>query len=185
MAYVIMISEARLKKITAIDENVEPDDLVTFITQAQDLKIQDILGTYFYNNLKDSIADNSLTDAERTLLNDYIAPVIAHYAYYYALPSLTYKTKNKAVLQPSSEESDSIGLDSIKYLRQSIRDTAEFYESRLRDYLCDYSDLFPDYVSTDGKGMDPSMVKKVTNGFYTPTSRNPRPNGYDLPKYER
>ncbi len=177
-----MISEARLKKITAIDENMESDDLVTFITQAQDLKIQEILGTYFYNNLKDSIADASLTDDERTLLNDYIAPVIAHYAYYYAIPSLSYKTKNKAILYPTSEESESIGLDSIKYLRQTVRDTAEFYESRLRDYLCDYSDLFPEYVSTDGKGMDPSIVKKSTAGFYTPINVAPRPNGYDYPK---
>lgn len=182
MAYVVMISEARLKKITSIHENVEPDELVNFIVQAQDLKIQDILGTKFYNNLKDSIADASLTDDERTLLNDYIAPTIAHYAYYYALPSLNYKTKNKAVLTPTSEESIATGLDELKYLRQSVRDTAEFYEQRLRDYLCDFSSLFPDYINYGTDGMSPSPAKHSTSGFFTPTTVIHRSNGYDFPK---
>lgn len=179
-----MISEARLKRITSIDNNVEPDELVQFIVQAQDLKIQSLLGTKFYNNLKDSIADDSLTSDERTLLNDYIAPVIAHYAYYYALPSLNYKTKNKAVVTPTSEESTTTELSELKYLRQSIRDTAEFYESRLRDYLCDFSSLFPDYINYGTDGMSPSTAKRSTSGFFTPDPVIHRSNGYDYPKHE-
>ena len=177
-----MISEARLKKITSIDDNVEPDDLVPFITQAQDLKIQSVLGTYFYNNLKDDIANGSVSDDDRTLLNDYIAPLLANYALYLALPSLNFKVKNKAVLNPTSEESNSTGLDELKYLRQSVRDTAEFYEQRLLDYLCDFATLFPDYVNPDGYGMKPEHVKKSTGGIYTPKTGARRfPNGYDYP----
>jgi hypothetical protein len=183
MAYVVMISEARLKKITSIDTNVEPDELINFIVQAQDLKIQDILGTYFYNNLKDRIAAGTTTADEDTLLNEYIAPTIANYAYYYAIPSLNFKTKNKAILTPTSEESQSVGLESIKFVRQQVLDTAQFYESRLRDYLCDYSNLFPDYSNVDGKGMSPSPARKSTAGFFTPTTVNYRPNGYDYPDY--
>lgn len=183
MAYVLMISESRLKKITSIDENVEPDDLVPFITQAQDLKIQSVLGTYFFNNLKDSIADGTLTDAERTLLNDYIAPLIANYATYLALPSLNYKIKNKSVLNPSSEEAVNTALDELKYLRESYKSTAEFYEARLLDYLCDFSDLFPDYTNPDGNGMNPATNRKSTGGIYTPINGfNRNPKGYDYPK---
>ena len=182
MSYVLMISEARLKKITSIDDNVEPDDLVPFITQAQDLKIQSILGTYFYNNLKDDIANASVSDDDRTLLNDYIAPLLANYALYLALPSLNFKVKNKAVLNPTSEESNSTGLDELKYLRQSVKDTAEFYEQRLLDYLCDFSTLFPDYVNPDGNGMNPQHNKRSTSGIYTPnTAPSRHSNGYDYP----
>lgn len=184
-AYVLMISESRLKKITSIDENVEPDDLVPFITQAQDLKIQSILGTYFFNNLKVRISDGTTTAAEKTLLNDYIAPLIANYATYLALPSLNYKIKNKSVLNPSSEESVNTALAELKYLRENYKSTAEFYEARLLDYLCDYSDLFPDYTNPDGLGMTPSSSRKSTGGIYTPINGIRRhPNGPDYPKYD-
>ncbi len=181
--YVIMISEARLKKLTSIHANVEPDELLPFVTQAQDLKLQDVLGTKFYKNLKDSIADDTLTTEEEELLNDYIAPFLAQYALYYALPSINYKVTNKAVLNPSSEESLNADLEQLKYLRQSVRDTAEFYESRLRDYLCDFSDYFPDYVNPGTTGMTPSLAKNSTSGIFTPNSVSRNPRGYDFPKY--
>ena len=181
MAYVVMISEERLKRLTSIHANVEPDELIPFVIQAQDLKVQSILGTKFYNNLKDSIADDSLTTEDEDLLNEYIAPFIAQYALYYALPSLNYKVTNKAVLNPSSEESLNADLEQLKYLRQSVRDTAEFYESRLRDYLCDFSTYFPDYVNAGTTGMMPSPSKKSTSGIFTPITVNYRPNGYDFP----
>lgn len=177
-----MISEARLKKLTAVHANVEPDELMPYVVQAQDLKIQSLLGTKFYNNLKDSIADDSLTTEEEDLLNDYIAPTLAQYALYYALPSLNYKVTNKAVLNPSSEESLNADLEQLKYLRQAVRDTAEFYESRLRDYLCDYSDYFPDYINAGVNGMMPSKAKSSTSGIFTPNSVSRNPRGYDFPK---
>lgn len=182
MAYVLMISENRLKKLTSIHENVEPDDLMPFVTQAQDLKIQDILGTKFYNNLKDSIVADDLTAAEDELLDEYIAPTLANYALYYALPHINYRVQNKAVLNPSSEESNAVDLEQLKFLRQAVRDTAEFYESRLREYLCDFSNDFPDYLNPGTDGMMPSPAKNSTSGIFTPVTTINRKNGYDYPK---
>lgn len=181
MSYVVMISENRLKRLTSIHANVEPNELMPFVVQAQDLKIQDILGTKFYKNLKDSIADDTLTTEEEELLNDYIAPTLAQYALYYALPSINYKVTNKAVLNPSSEESLNADLEQLKYLRQSVRDTATFYEARLRDYLCDFSSYFPDYVDYGTTGMKPSTHRPNASGIFTPVTTARRPNGYDYP----
>ena len=66
MAQVLFISEARLKSLTAIHDNVEPDDLMPYVVQAQDVYIQDILGTTLYNHLKDAIVANTLTSAGRS-----------------------------------------------------------------------------------------------------------------------
>jgi len=178
-----MISENRLKKLTSIHENVEPDDLMPFVTQAQDLKIQDILGTKFYNNLKDSIVADDLTAAEDELLDEYIAPTLANYALYYALPHINYRVQNKAVLNPTSEESNAVDLEQLKFLRQAVRDTAEFYESRLREYLCDFSNDFPDYLNPGTDGMMPSATKNSTSGIFTPVTSINRKNGYDYPKH--
>ena len=58
---VLFISEARLKKLTAVHENVEPQEISPFVQQAQDIYIQEILGTKFYQALQDKITGNTIT----------------------------------------------------------------------------------------------------------------------------
>ena len=143
MSYVLFISEARLKKLTAVHDNVEPQELTPFVVQAQDIYIQEILGTRFYQTLKDKITNDTVTGYYQTLLNEYIAPTLANYSVYLAFPSLNYKIKNKAVLTPTSEESQSTDLTSLKYVRGSVLDTAQFYAERTREYLRDNQEGVP------------------------------------------
>ena len=93
MANVLFISEARLKALTAVHDNVQPNDIMPFVLQSQDIYIQDILGTTLYNNLKTAVSASTTTAAEQTLINDYLSPTLANYAIYLALPSLNYKVK--------------------------------------------------------------------------------------------
>lgn len=130
MSYVLFISEARLKKLTAVHANVEPDELTPFVVQSQDIYIQDIMGTTFYQAMKNKITGDTVSGYYQTLLDDYIAPTLANYAVYLAFPSLNYKIKNKAVMNPTSEESNATDLTSLKYVRGSIQDTAQFYAER-------------------------------------------------------
>ena len=170
MAYVVFISEQRLKKITAIHDNVEPDDLTPFVVQAQDIYVQDILGTKFFNSLKDAIVGATLTTAETTLIDNYIAPMTANYALYLALPTLNFKIKNKAVVTPTSEESTTTGLEEIKYLRQSTLDSAQFYAQRTLEYLNDNTSEFPDYTNPGSDGMMPSHRSQYESGIYIPSN---------------
>ena len=171
MANVLFISEQRLKSITAIHDNVEPNDLMPYVVQAQDIYIQEILGTTFYNSLKDAIVSSSLTTEETILIDDYLAPTTANYALYLGLPTLNYKIKNKSVLNPSSEESQNTGLDEIKFLRDSIKDTAQFYAQRSIDYLCNNDSSFPDYRNPDSAdGMLPNKSTQYDTGIYIPAS---------------
>jgi len=168
MSYVLFISEARLKKLTAVHANVEPDELTPFVQQAQDIYIQEILGTYFYNSLKDKVTGDTVTGYYQTLLDDYIAPTLANYAVYLAFPSLNYKIKNKAVMNPTSEESNATDLTSLKYVRGSIQDTAQFYAERTREYLRDNQEYFPEYLNPGVEGMMPNKNNPYFHGIYIP-----------------
>lgn len=178
MSYVLFISEARLKKLTAVHDNVEPQELTPFVQQAQDIYIQEILGTKFFNDLKDKIKLDTLNTNEKTLLNNYIAPTLANYAVYLAFPSLNYKIKNKAVLNPTSEESQPTDLSSLKYVRGSVQDTAQFYAERTREYLRDNQELFPYYTNPGVDGMMPNKHNPYFHGVYIPKKYG---CGNDLP----
>jgi len=170
MAYTIFISESRLKRLTAVHENLEPDELTPFVIQAQDVYVQELLGTKFYNSLKNKVISGTTTTQEKTLLNDYIAPCLANYAVYLALPSFNYKMKNKSVLNPSAEEAQNTGLSELKYLRESVKNTADFYRERSREFLRDNESDFPDYINSGVDGMQPNRRNAYSSGIVIPNA---------------
>ena len=180
--YVLFISEARLKSLTAVHANMEPDELLPFAVQAQDIYVQELLGTKFYNTLKTAVYDGSETEDQRNLLNNYLGPMLANYAVYLALPSFNYKMKNKSVLNPSAEEAQNVDLTELKYLRGTIKDSAEFYRERAREFLIDNEELFPDYVNYGVDGMAPNKRNAYSSGIVIPPrfgECNPEPNNLD------
>ena len=78
----LLVSEQRLKQWTNLDENVRIQEITPFILQAQDIYIQDTLGTLFFNRIKDGIIDNDLNADETTFLADYIGPCLMQFALY-------------------------------------------------------------------------------------------------------
>lgn len=175
------ISTAYLKEQTPIQGNVDDNILVPYIKMAQKIHIQQMLGSAFYNHLCEAIANNSLTSDEVDLLRDYIQPCLAQFTFYEVLPHLNYKPTNKAVSQENSEYSTSSGLDDIKYLRQTVRDMAEFLLSRLHKQLCDYSELYPLYLNPGDKENLQKKNNSYFSGIYLPNSRPSGIRTYDDP----
>lgn len=178
----LFITEEKLKSFTSIDENVDPAQLYPFVLQAQDFWIQQNCGTLLYNTLKNMVTEFVLNDTPiptdyKTLLDDYIAPTVVHFAYYQALPMLKYRTTNKGVLSGTSEVAQGITLDELQYVRNTIFDTAKFYNERLSDYLQAFPNLFPEYQTyTYQDGMAPQRGTSYYTGLVIPRKYN---NNFD------
>lgn len=169
MATALFVTEEKLKAYTSLDENVEPALLYPFVLQAQDTWIQTTLGTNLYTKMKELVVDyvvNStpIPTVYKTLLDDYIAPTVVHYAYYAALPALKYRSTNKGLLSGTSEVAQGVTLDELQYFRNSIWDTAKFYNERLRDYLVFHMELYPEYKTYNSKD---GMAAQVGTSYYT------------------
>ncbi len=172
MAKVKFISITYLKENTTIEDNVDDDKLTPYIYKAQDTHIQQALGSTFYSHLKDAIVNSTLTSDEEVLLRDYIQPCLAEFVLYEVMPFLNFKMTNKAISQENSEFSTSSTLDDLKYLRQTVRDLAEFYLERLIKHLCDYSELFPIYLNPGSDENLEASNKSYFNGVYLPKKRS-------------
>lgn len=167
------ISPTYFKSNTTVDENVEDDIIVPFIVKAQDVYIQQALGSAFYTRLKEGVENNNLNVNEENLIRDYIQPTLVEWTLYELIPHLNYKFTNKAISQKSSEFSQPSALDEVKYLRQSVRDLAEFYLKRLIKYLCDFgSQQFPLYASPGSNENLKRRNRSYFGGVYIP-KRNP------------
>lgn len=172
MATALLVSEQRLKQWTNLDSNVRVEEITPFIIQAQDIYIQDQLGTKFYDRIKNGVVNSDLNADETTFLKDYIGPTLMQFALYLMMPGLKYKLSDKGVLSGSSEETTQTSLDELKYLRQSTLDTAQFYAERLREYLIDNPGMFPEYDTPGTDGMYPNKQTPYFSGLVVPRKLN-------------
>ena len=176
MSTVLLVSEQRMKQWTNLDNNIRIDVLTPSILQAQDLYIQDTLGTPFYNRLKAGVVPPaSLTADESAFLKDYVGPCLMQYALYMLMPSLKYKMVEKGILNGTSEETQPTTLDEMKFLQQNTLNTAEFYNKRMLEFLKDNPAMFPLYLNpTPNDGMSPNRTTPYFSGIQTniPSRRN-------------
>ena len=163
--YPLFISPDDLVKRTAINGNVDRDQMVQFIKIAQDLHIQSLVGTALYNKLKSDVLASTLTGNYETLMTDYVQDVLVHYAMVEILPFLAYKVSNGGIFKKQSENSEGIEKSELEYLIQKERDTAEHYGRRLVSYLTFYGSLTPEYYENQNGQMYPADGQSF-HGWY-------------------
>ena len=190
MASVLLISETKLKSFTNINKNVDMDVLKAEIKIAQDIDLQTVLGTKFYNSLlsKVSLTGNTFTSDEKTLIDDYIAPFLIQTSYHSAIPHIHYRTMNRGIVEGDAENARSVDIETMKYLRNVQKQRADFYKQRLLDYLNTGpgQNLFPDYQSTSSyDGMIPDRNAKYNAGIVLnhTTRKGYNYKNFNLPSY--
>ena len=167
MDTVLLVSEQRMKQWSSLDNNIRIDVLTPSILQAQDIYIQDTLGTAFYTRLKAGVVANDLTTNESAFLKDYVGPTLIQYELYLLLPSLKYKMVEKGILNGTSEETQPTTLDEMKYLREGAMDTAQFYNARMLEFLKDNPGMFALYTNPGVDGMHPNKQTPYFSGLQT------------------
>lgn len=168
MSYeVLLVSEQRTKEYTPLDENIRVEDITSHVLNAQDIYIQNLLGTKFFNRLKDGVRNNDLNSDEQEFLNDYISKSLMWYAYYLMLPNIKFKVMDKGLLSGTSEETGATSLDDLKYLREDALENAQFHQKRSLEFLRDYPGLFPEYETPGTKGMYPDKKTPYFSGLVT------------------
>ena len=171
---VLLVSEQRLKQWTQLDDNVRLNEITPHILQAQDIYIQNLVGTKLYTRLKEGVIANDLNANEDLLLNDYVGKTLMQYALYMILPSIKYKVVNQGIVNGTSEETSPTTLEELRYLRGTVLDTAEFYATRLIEFFRDNPGMFPEYTNPGNDGMMPDKTDQYFSGLQTniPLLRN-------------
>jgi len=171
---VLLVSEQRLKQWTQLDDNVRLNEITPHILQAQDIYIQNLVGTKLYDRLKAGVIAGDLTADEDLLLNDYVGKTLMQYALYMILPSIKYKVANQGILNGTSEETSPTTLEELRYVRGTVLDTAEFYATRLVEFFRDNPGMFPEYTNPGTDGMMPDKTDQYFSGLQTniPLLRN-------------
>jgi hypothetical protein len=156
MAYVLFISETKLKDSTAINLNVSVDLLLPFVKEAQKLYVETALGTDLTQHLKDEIIAGTLAGADKTLVDEYIGDMLPGYSLYHAIPYLRHKIENGNIYSKSSETGTALTTEESQSFREEILNTASYYRERMIDYIRNNTASFPSFSTNSGADVSPS-----------------------------
>jgi hypothetical protein len=160
---VLLISETKLKAFTTLNQNLDMSILVYGIFMAQELGLQTLIGTKGYEHYQNLVRDvqvsgGTMSQADRTLLEDYIAPYLVHRAYWEVMPEIWARKMNKAITIGNTEQGNSVDLKSMAYLRDIESGRYQFYAQRLQDRIMAFSGDYPWYWTWNNKdGMQTSV----------------------------
>ena len=143
----LLVSEEKLKAFTSINQNVSPADLIPYILQSQDIVLQNYIGATYYMELKNQVVAGTVSSDNQFLLDNYIGNALCNWGLFYALPFLKYKIFNKSVVSPTSENSDSITLEELKFLMEQVRSAGETYMKRMIEWMVLHPGSFQAYVA--------------------------------------
>lgn len=147
-----LIDIATIKKLGYVNKNVDDPILSTTLRRVQDTLILPILGTSLYNRLIAGVNNQDLNQDEVTLLNDYIRDVIVSAVDYRVINALTYETRSKTVGKARDEYIEPVTVEENLMRTDDLKRDFETYRKRLIGYLCENSNLFPEYCREDGDG---------------------------------
>ncbi len=164
MATALFISRTDLVKNSILDGNVDTDKFIQFIKIAQQIDIQNYLGTDLYNKISADIIADNLSGNYLSLVNDYVQPMLIHYAMMQYLPFAAYQIKNGGISKHTSENAESVSKEEVDYLVNKERNFAEYYTRRFIDYISFHEDIFPEYNSNTNEDISPD-TNDLFNGW--------------------
>jgi hypothetical protein len=151
----LFVSRDEIVKFTALNGNIDTDSFIQWVKVAQDIHIQNYLGTKLFKKINDDIVAGTLAGNYLSLTNVYIKPMLVHWAMVEFLPFAAYTIANKGVYKHNSENSDTVSKEEVDFLVEKERSIAENYTRRFIDYMSFNNSLFPEYYTNSNADVYP------------------------------
>ena len=154
MTDVFLISEAKLREFTDMDNNVDTALIKNAIREAQDIPLQQCIGTLLYNKILNLVETGNITQSQysdyKYILDAYIQDFLLYAAYWYALDSIYLRARNNGLLVPNGGE-NSIASDRSLYnvKKQTVENKMNYYNDRLTNYIIEEQATYPELNSSN------------------------------------
>lgn len=150
MKNVLLISETTLKKYTLINDNLDGVYLLPAIQMAQNLDLDNAIGTKLCNKLKALVATGDISlpanSNYKTLLDEYVTPYLAWQTMTAVQVSINYKMTNSGVIKNEDEKKSSIDYATANSLRNQYQKYANAFLTKLKNHLLNNSSKYPEYL---------------------------------------
>jgi hypothetical protein len=161
----LLISEETLKNDSLISENMDVSMIVPTLIAVQDMYILPVLGSRLFDGLKFRIYEDTLTNDDRFILDNYIKGAIINGVLSEGAITFVYKYMNKTVAQNGGENQQPTSLKEIQYLKTFYADRMQMYLTRLSHFLCHNDQTYPEFSANDFPDVHPTK-RAYSRGIY-------------------
>ena len=159
MAFQSFVSLEYLSSFTPISRNIDVNEITPHLQSTELMWSRELIGKNLYDDLKDKFSAQTLNNDEVVLVG-YLKQHIAYRASEMAIPFLNIKIKSKGAVKLKGDYEEPASLGDMKYLREELKNRAEYYEQLIKTYLCKNSSLFPLYLGTN------DLIEPITSTSY-------------------
>ena len=158
MATQLFINRTDLVRNSIMDGNISTEKFIQFVKLSQEIDVQQIMGTDLYNGLSAAMPniDDAANARWKTILDDYIVPMLIWYAQSNYYPFAAYQVKQGGVFKHTSENSISVDKNEVDFLVEKARTNAEWYSRRFIDFMSFNQAIYPEYTSNTNDDIYPS-----------------------------
>lgn len=165
MATILLASKNDVVRFTPVSGNIDSNIILNHIDEAQQIEIQQLIGTDLLTRLEDDVQGSSLSGDYLTLVDEYIKPTLAYLSFLYFLDFAHITVGNKGVFKHTSENASVVSDKELSQIKESARKRANFWSTRTTDYLENNSTLFPEYLSNTNEDMNPNRKAHRFGGW--------------------
>jgi hypothetical protein len=146
---VLLIDQNYINQFSHINKSVEWAYIKPSVLDAQNIRIQPVLGTDLFKKILTGTAAGNLTSAYVTLRDEYIMPSVLYWTLHDLIPHLKVKIDNGGLLERVPDNTNSAGANDVDTIRDDYYSKAQFATNRMLDYICDNMDSFPEFSTND------------------------------------
>ncbi len=170
MNNILVISEDTIRTNSELSKNLWSKSLLPAIRTAQDIYLQEFLGSCLYNKILTLISSNTVSDQGneqyKQLLDDHITPYMIERVVADVIPIVGSKVVNMGVIKSTDEHTQTVSADEVDRIAQLHINKADHYAKRMQHYLKANSELFPELDCGNCGDVKPTLDSAADSGIF-------------------
>lgn len=169
MAEILLSSEAFVKSVTSISDNVAGKYILPALREAQEVGLKTILGSCLVETLKDMVSAGTITDPANTAykeLVDRCQYYLAYSAIVEVSQKVSYKIGNFGVAKSTDENLQVATQDEIAKTQYYYQSKADAHCLALQQWVLDNRSEFPELSECSCRAMKSHLLSAASSGLW-------------------
>ena len=177
MRNVLLISEDTVKTYSGLNDNIWGKSLLPAIREAQEIGLQEIIGSCLYQRLCSMVEDGSIVNQENAQYKMLLDEQISYYMIYRTIadliPVIGVKLGNIGTVISNDEHVQNLTEDERSRVDTYYAYRADFYAKRLQEWLLNNKELFPELDECSCNQMKANLESAASVGLWLGGYRSP------------
>ena len=173
MAEILLTSEAFVKSVTNVSDNLAGKYILPSIREAQEQGLKSILGDCLLSKVKQLISSNSLDGKYKELI-DHCQYYLAYAAIVEVTNKVSFKIGNFGVAKSQDENLQVASYDEIVKMQYYYQTKVDAYCIELQTWILDNKDSFPELTESHCKKLSSNLHSAASCGIFLGGARGKR-----------